>query len=135
MERRRASRRYPGPDEPISRLRLRMGRAVTVIDLSDDGALVESHTRLLPGTHVDVHVITRDGRILVRSRVTRCFISTLRADAVCYRGALAFGRLVDTAPSGYAVPDEARSATRIAGVLYPPLVGGDAVRGEQGPSA
>ena len=46
-------------------MRLRAGRELVVIDLSNGGALVEGATRLLPGTHVDVHVITRDGRTLV----------------------------------------------------------------------
>jgi hypothetical protein len=97
MDRRRAERREPASSEPLSRMRLRTGRELSVVDVSNAGALVEGSVRLLPGTHVDVHVVTGEGRVLVRSRVARCFVAGLRADGVRYRGALAFDRLVDTA--------------------------------------
>lgn len=86
-----------------------------VIDISDAGVLVEG-ARLLPNTHVDVHVVTPDGRELVRSRVVRAWVSALRGDAIVYRSALAFDRTVDTSapgtPAGYDLPraTEARSA-------------------------
>lgn len=96
MERRRAVRRTPASDEPLSRMRLRAGRELAVIDLSNGGALVEGAARLLPGTHVDVHIVTADGRALVRSRVVRAWVSGVEADAVRYRGALAFERPVET---------------------------------------
>jgi hypothetical protein len=135
MERRRAGRRCPGPDEPISRLRMRTGREMTVVDVSNVGVLVEGQARLLPGTHVDVHVITRDGRLLIRSRVTRCHVYAVHAAVVCYRGALAFERAIDTAGLGYSVPDDARSAARTAGAGYPSAGEGGEARGEQQPSA
>jgi hypothetical protein len=95
MERRRACRRLPAPDEPLSRVRLRTGSVLRVIDVSDAGLLVEG-TRLLPGTHVDVHVVTTAGRVLVRSRVVRAHVAALQGNLVVYRGALAFERTVDT---------------------------------------
>ena len=98
MERRRESRRTPAVDEPLIRLRLRAGRELAVIDVSNSGALVEGAWRLLPGTHVDVHVATNDGRMLVRSRVMRAYVFSLEAGSVVYRGALAFDQAVDTAP-------------------------------------
>jgi hypothetical protein len=134
MERRHTSRRCPGHDEPISRLRLRTGREMTVVDVASGGVLVEGHARLLPGTHVDVHIITRGGRLLVRSRVTRCYVSALESASVCYRGALAFERTVDTAEpagAGYFVPADARHATRIEGPLYPSGTEGDAASIEE----
>jgi hypothetical protein len=98
-ERRQIVRRVPARDEPISRLRLRAGRELSLVDISDAGALVEGAVRLLPGTHVDVHVVTRDGRVMVRSRVSRCAVASVKADAICYRGALVFERRIDTAAS------------------------------------
>jgi hypothetical protein len=68
---------------------------MSVVDVSNAGVLVEGSTRLLPGTHVDVHVVTTAGRQLVRSRVVRAYVSTLKPDSVCYRGALAFDRQID----------------------------------------
>jgi hypothetical protein len=95
-ERRRAERRTPDPQEPLARVRLRGGRELDVVDLSAAGVLVDGAARLHPGTHVDVHVITRDGRVLVRSRVVRAFVSHLQAGAVRYSGALMFERTIDT---------------------------------------
>ena len=71
-----------------------------MVDVSDGGALVEGRARLLPGTHVDAHVVTREGRVLVRSRVVRAHVCRLECDAVWYRVALAFGHSLDTAPHG-----------------------------------
>ena len=97
IERRRAPRRAPASDEPLCRVRLRTGRELTVIDVSDAGVLVRSAARLLPGTHVDMHVLTWNGRVLVRSRIVRAYVCALQADAIWYQGALAFERLIDTA--------------------------------------
>lgn len=119
LERRRAPRRVPAADEPLSRVRLRTGRELVVVDLSNAGALVEGGARLLPGTHVDVHVVTADGRVLVRSRVARAYVCHLESDAIRYRGALAFERSVDTAPIGYAIPEVLAAASPAPGSPYP----------------
>ena len=95
-ERRHAPRRVPEQQESLARVRLRAGRELTVLNISDGGVLVEGPARLHPGAHVDVHVVTRDGRVLVRSRVVRAFVSHLEADLVRYRGTLAFERTIDT---------------------------------------
>ena len=75
--------------------------------------------RLLPGTRVDVHVITREGRQLVRSRVVRAYVSSLTADSVTYRGAFAFDHLVDVRSSGYAIPEGAIAEAVLPGTTYP----------------
>jgi hypothetical protein len=67
-----------------------------VIDISSAGALIEGTTRLLPGTRSDVHVVTRHGRLLVRTRVIRSFIWRLERDVACYRTALEFDTAVET---------------------------------------
>jgi hypothetical protein len=118
-ERREADRRPPGDGEPLGRIRLRTGREVTVIDVSDSGVLVEGTTRLLPGTHVDAHVITMAGRLLVRSRVIRAWVSALDKDGVRYRTALGFQQRVDTSDPGYGVPDPASGQAPQAGTPYP----------------
>jgi hypothetical protein len=117
-DRRSAMRRAPAPADALARVRLRTGRELGVIDIGNGGALVEGEGRLLPGTHVDVHVMTRDGRALVRSRVVRAFVSDLTADRIVYRGALAFERPVDTSP-GYGVPSLPASALDAVGTGYP----------------
>lgn len=99
-DRRRASRRVPQPDEALSRVRLRTGRELTVVNISASGALVEGLTRLLPNTHTDIHIVTRQGRVLVRARVVRALVWRLERDLVCYRTALSFDTTVDTTLEG-----------------------------------
>ena len=118
-ERRRAVRRIPQPGETLSRMRLRTGRELAVVNISPSGALVEGTTRLLPGTHVDVHVVTRHGRVLVRTRVVRAIVWRLQADAVSYRTALAFDASVDTEVDGYPLPAETPAIEGGAGNPYP----------------
>ena len=97
-ERRRLRRWAPGATDALSRVRLRAGRELAVINVSGGGALVEGAARLLPGTHVDVHVTAALGRVLVRARVVRCTVWSLTADVVHYRGALAFESPVELTP-------------------------------------
>jgi PilZ domain len=118
-DRRRAVRRVPQPTETLSRMRLRTGRELAVVDISPAGALVEGATRLLPGTHVEVHVVTRHGRLLVRTRVVRSSVWQLQADAVSYRTALAFDAAVDTEVDGYPLPTETPVIEGGAGSPYP----------------
>jgi hypothetical protein len=118
IERRAASRRSPAPDETLARLRLRTGRELTVVEISDAGALVDGGARLLPGTHVEVHVVTREGRTLVRSRVTRAWVFAVSADALQYRAALAFDARVNTAPSWVVATHSARFGAT-TGSSYP----------------
>lgn len=98
-ERRTCARREPEADESLASVRLRTGRELSVVNLSDAGLLTEGATRLLPGTHVEVHVVTREGRTLVRGRLTRAYVWALSGAGVRYRAAIAFERLVDTSSS------------------------------------
>jgi hypothetical protein len=97
-ERRRTNRWTPTTAQALSRVRLRAGRELSVINVSPWGALVEGVTRLLPGTNVEVHVTATQGRVLVRARVTRCAVWMVTADLVVYRGALVFSAAVDLPP-------------------------------------
>ena len=99
-DRRRVGRRTPAGNEPVSRVRLRIGPELHVLNVGDDGVLVESTTRLLPGARVDVHVVGRHGRVLVRSRVVRAWVSEVGATMVRYRSALLFDAPVDTSVGG-----------------------------------
>jgi hypothetical protein len=92
---------------------------MAVIDVSDTGALLEGTARLLPGTHVNAHVVTRDGRELVRSRVVRAFVCDVQPDAVRYRAALAFDRPLDTSAHGYSVPATIPDVAPSLGTRYP----------------
>jgi hypothetical protein len=93
--------------DPLSRVRLRAGRELAVIDVSISGALVEGTTRLLPGTHVDVHLTAAQGRVLVRARVIRCAVWMVTAEVITYRGGLAFDAAVELAPHTAEAPADA----------------------------
>jgi|SRR5688572_6588986 len=136
-ERRRAVRRTPQPDEALSRVRLRTGRELTVVNVSSSGLLLEGLTRLLPNTHSDIHIVTRHGRVLVRARVVRALVCRLERDMVCYRTALAFDTPVDTEAEavlsergeskGYPVPAEIPGNSEAPGISYPNAGGQDCV--------
>lgn len=99
-DRRQARRRAPGTEEPLRRVKLRIGPELTVIDIAGGGVLVEGTARLAPNARLDVHVVSRPGRILVRTTVVRAWVSQLRSDAVTYRAGLRFDQPVDIEASG-----------------------------------
>ncbi len=119
MERRRAPRRLVAADEPLCQARLRTGARLCVLDASSWGALAETTERLLPGRHLDVHVVSSQGRVLVRSRVARAFVARLEADAIHYRAALAFERVIDVRVTGYAMPAPFLAVESERGNPYP----------------
>ena len=118
-DRRRSPRRTPASDEPLSQVRLRAGRQLEVINVSDTGMLAEGEMRLLPGTHVDVHLVTAEGRLLIRSRVIRAFVWRVCRDRIDYRGAIVFERPVSTAAVGYPIPGAAEASNAPSGKAYP----------------
>lgn len=113
VERRRAVRRLPDASDPLSRARLRIGPEVLVTEISDVGASVRTHARLLPGTHVDVHLMTVGGRVLRRARVVRAAVWSVDATCIVFQVALAFDTAVDSS-TRRVVP------TRIADSASPP---------------
>src|SRR5215470_13732895 len=119
MERRRATRRSVSADEPLGHARLRTGGELRVIEASSWGALVETRDRLLPGRHLDVHIVSAEGRQLVRCRVARAFVVKVDADALYYHAALSFERVVDVRVEGYAVPAPLLGSAMNRGMAYP----------------
>jgi len=92
------------PGEPLAHAKLRIGGQLNVLDASTWGALAESTERLLPGRHLDVHVVTSGGRVLVRVRVARSYVWHLLPDAIYYRAALAFEQPIDARACGSSIP-------------------------------
>jgi hypothetical protein len=117
-DRRRFARRVPESTESLRRVRSRTGRDLDVVDISQSGMLIEGSARLLPNTNLDVHIVTRGGRVLVRCRVVRAWVWHLEADLVRYRVALAFDRTLDTAP-GNSVPGHLSGIFGSPGTTYP----------------
>ena len=123
MERRRAPRREVTTGEPLAAARLRTGGHLLVVNASSYGVLAETPERLLPGRHLDVHVVSSEGRVLVRSRVARTFVCHVSADVIRYRAALAFDRVLDVRIEGYVVPALPPELSVISGKSYPERVG------------
>ena len=126
MERRRAIRRSVSADEPLGHARLRTGGRLRVVEASSWGALVETTDRLLPGRHLDVHIVSAEGRQLVRCRVVRAFVVKVAVDGVHYHAAFSFDRLMNVRAEGYAVPAPPLGSAADRGMAYPaPLSSGD----------
>lgn len=96
VERRRTVRRVPGPADPLSRARLRTGPELAIVEISDGGACVRTSARLLPGTRVDVHLVTAEGRVLTRARVARAAVCSIDLAGVTYQAALVFDTPIDS---------------------------------------
>jgi hypothetical protein len=80
---------------------------------------METTERLLPGRHLDVHLIAAAGRMLVRARVARAFVVKVEPDAVHYHVAFSFDRAIDVRAAGYAVPSPLRASEIERGIPYP----------------
>jgi hypothetical protein len=107
---RRLDRRYGQPAIAGTHAILRPGYAVSLVDLSQGGALIQGPRQLRPGTHVHLQLLTPHRRIGIGARVLRCAVASLD-QGIQYRGALKFDhRCVDlwegSTLDGYSVPDE-----------------------------
>jgi hypothetical protein len=90
-----------------------------VVEASSWGALMETTERLLPGRHLDVHIVSVEGRILVRCRVARAFVVNVEPDVVHYHVAFSFDRAVDVRAAGYALPSPLLAPEIERGIRYP----------------
>jgi len=89
-DRRQTRRATEAGQHGIVGVKVRPGHAAVVIDVSPQGALIETAHRLLPGTVIDLHVESAGGRESVRARVLRSIVSGIQASGICYRGAIRF---------------------------------------------
>jgi hypothetical protein len=91
MNERRRAIRSPAHQSPWETARVRPGRDVSLVDLGDDGALVEGTTRLMPGTRVVLQLNAGERSLAVAGLVVRCEVASLDRDrGIRYRGALRF---------------------------------------------
>ena len=87
---RRAEPRLAATALEIERATLRPGCLVAVLDLSANGAQVQSERPLRPGSRIHVRIAARHWTVAVAADVVRCSVWIVQADAVIYRGALKF---------------------------------------------
>ncbi len=114
MKERRRERRAPAGEISDVGARIRPGHAVSVVDLSPSGALIEGSRPLRPGTRVEVQLDAAGARTAVTARVVRCLVAAIDAErGVTYHAGLAFDDRCSlaserSAPAGYSVPEESR---------------------------
>jgi hypothetical protein len=115
-DRRAFTRLFPG-DAPWSAARLRPGRDVTLIDLSNGGAQLEAPVPLRPGARVFLQLLGKGSAHRVSGRITRWRVHALDGErGVRYRGAVAFDELLKLPagalePDGYSGPEESDETT------------------------
>ena len=131
MERRREKRVNGSSVRQITG-RVRPGYAVTVINLSPSGALIEGQRPLPPGRRVDVHLAEDDLRILVRALVIRCSVASLDAGSITYRAGLSFEERVEArerqTPDVYHVPETRQPLVPHHGQSLPGFMNGTVER-------
>jgi hypothetical protein len=109
-ERRRHPRVPIEPDAPDVRLRLRGTGESTLVNLSRGGALVETRSRLLPGSACAVHWSSRSGSHTLDGHIVRSDVFQLvPGKGPLFRTAIAFQHEMG----------EAWVATTRAGTYYP----------------
>ena len=88
---RRHDTRFLPPLLRLTRATLRPGHAVSLIDLSAGGALIQGPRQLRPGGRVHLQVSTDARTFSLNGHVLRCAVWALDAHAgITYRGAVKF---------------------------------------------
>lgn len=98
---RRVHKRHAGDDMPSGcKARLKFGPAVTLIDISNGGAQIETtNYRIQPGSAVVLEITGDQGDVAVPATVLRCQLASLLPEPI-YRGALVFKRDFDVRTLG-----------------------------------
>ncbi len=107
-ERRQSRRRETFDEHGVASARVRPGHDVALVNVSAQGALIETEHRLLPGSLIELQLSAGARSATVRARVLRCSVARLRPSSISYRGAVGFDRdlpwFVDCDAAGYSVP-------------------------------
>jgi hypothetical protein len=90
VERRRAPRIQDAATHGIVHVRVRPGHEAVLVNVSPDGAAIETPCRLLPGSGVELQLESMHGRTTVRGRVSRCAVIALDASRVTYGAVVCF---------------------------------------------
>ncbi len=103
---RRVDPRYPAAVMPaITAMRLSPGEAVTLVNISASGVLVEGKTRFVPGTRVTVHFEGTIKPNQIKARVVRCQVSAIGGGgSLQYQSAIAFEGRMDLPVDDAALP-------------------------------
>lgn len=109
---RRRDTRFSHPAIVAADAILRPGHAVSLLNLSAGGALIECPRPLRPGANVHLQVVLAERRLGIPAHVLRCAVTSLdSSQGVQYRGALAFDPRCEllwehSTPDGHAGPTD-----------------------------
>jgi hypothetical protein len=87
---RRTSPRVPASAVPQLKARLLAGPDVRLVDLSRRGVLLETQTRLLPGSPIRLKFVADDATLVLKGSVVRSSVSTFGEQGLVYRTAVTF---------------------------------------------
>jgi hypothetical protein len=124
---RRADTRFGQPVIAGTQAILRPGYAVSLVDLSSGGALIQGPRPLRPGARVHLQLQTGARRLGIAAHVLRCSVASLdSSQGVQYRGALKFDHRCDalweaSTLDGYLVPVQEPAAKTEEGHGLPGL--------------
>lgn len=139
---RRTSPRVPASSVPNLKARLLAGPDVRLVDLSRRGVLLETQTRLLPGSPIRLKFVADDATLVLKGAVVRSSVSTFGEQGLVYRTAVAFDEDIsicdeslwsvdprEDAPVGFARPATGEF------VIVPPPAADEAPEGSALPHA
>jgi hypothetical protein len=88
-ERRRSPRR-PAALVPNLKARLLAGPDVRLVDVSRRGVLLETDTRLMPGSPIRVKFVADDSNLVMKGCVVRSSVAVVSGTGLVYRTAISF---------------------------------------------
>jgi hypothetical protein len=109
-ERRVASRKARGDVPWLSGIRLWSGPELELINISNTGVLVETGSKLPPGTMIDLQICGTATNLVVPARFMRSDVARVDGRGVRYLAAAAFATELDIDGRGNAVCREGRTA-------------------------
>jgi hypothetical protein len=122
---RRLDARYGQPAIAGTQAILRPGYAVSLIDLSSGGALIQGPRPLRPGARVHLQLVSGNRRFGLAAHVLRCSVASLDSrSGVQYRGALKFDHRCEAlweghTLDGYLIPENAAAESDATGQALP----------------
>jgi len=100
---RRGECRHIGGGPWQSAALIRPGQRVTLINICNRAALIESAARLRPGSRTQMQLAAAVTRTTVKGRLDRCYVAAL--EPLRYRGVLIFDQSVDLAEIARGSPE------------------------------
>lgn len=87
---RRGSPRRPASMVPNLKARLLAGPDVRLVDISRRGLLLETDSRLMPGSAIRIKLVADDANVVMKGCVIRSSVAVVTGEGIVYRTAISF---------------------------------------------